>query len=193
MPLLDFTSAELTALSDDAYFDLRIRTDNKIKEVFSQLKQKLEVVNRSSNIALPPNALSGPSKLHRGENYEGRPWRAMDYPATFSKQDIFAFRTVLIWGRHISFNLILQGEFFQQENAKRLIQVLSGNPQTQLWHSPELWKWEVEAPYCTPLLPDSPIPNLPFFRLVHPLPMHQIAQMPDQGAQFWQNILSALG
>jgi hypothetical protein len=189
MPLPDFTSAELTALSDDAYFDLRIRTDNKIKEVFSQLKQKLEVVNLETPFPLPEVWQSGPSKLHRGENYNGRPWRALDYPATFSPTDIFAFRTVLIWGRHISFNLILQGKYFQPAMAEALLEACRRQPQIKLWQYPELWKWEIDQPYCSFLDEGTDIPNLPFFRILLPLPIHQVAEMPEKGAQFWQLIL----
>ena len=46
--------------------------------------------------------ISAVPKISKGENYNGFPYVIMDYPATFSKENIFALRTMFWWGNFIS-------------------------------------------------------------------------------------------
>ena len=50
------------------------------------------------------------SKISRGENYRGLPYLVLDYPAVFSAEDTFAFRTMFWWGNFFSCTLHLQGK-----------------------------------------------------------------------------------
>lgn len=50
-------------------------------------------------------------KISRGENYMGFPYIIMDHPATFSKDNIFALRTMFLWGHWFSIQLHLSGEY----------------------------------------------------------------------------------
>lgn len=53
-------------------------------------------------------------KISKGENYQQLPFLILDYPATFSKVDIFALRTFFWWGNSISIHLLLSGKYLQQ-------------------------------------------------------------------------------
>lgn len=55
-------------------------------------------------------------KISKGENYHGLPYVILDYPALFSKENIFAIRTLFWWGNFFSISLHVSGKFFQMQN-----------------------------------------------------------------------------
>ena len=54
-------------------------------------------------------------KISRGENYNGLPYLMLDYPAMFSKENIFAVRTMFWWGNFFSITLHLSGKYFENK------------------------------------------------------------------------------
>ena len=64
-------------------------------------------------------------KISKGENYNGLPYVVMDFPATFSKENIFALRTMFWWGNFISITLHLKGSYKNMYAAKILKSLLS--------------------------------------------------------------------
>jgi len=66
-----------------------------------------------------------PPKVSKGENLEGYPFRVLDYPRIFSKNNVFAFRTLFWWGNLISFTLHLKGKYLIN-NFDQLKKLLSG-------------------------------------------------------------------
>ena len=50
-------------------------------------------------------------KISRGENYKGLPYLILDYPAKFSKNEVFAVRTLFWWGNFFSMSLHLSGSY----------------------------------------------------------------------------------
>ncbi len=47
----------------------------------------------------------------------------LDYPAVFSKKDVFAYRTMFYWGNFFSTTLHLQGKYLEK-NRQRLFEAL---------------------------------------------------------------------
>lgn len=66
-------------------------------------------------------------KISKGENYNGFPYVIMDYPAYFSKENIFALRTMFWWGNFISITLHLKGTFKKMYAAKILANLKNEN------------------------------------------------------------------
>lgn len=62
---------------------------------------------------LQPYALIAASvpKISKGENYNQLPYIMLDYPAYYTKQNIFALRTMFWWGNFVSITLLLKGEY----------------------------------------------------------------------------------
>lgn len=54
-------------------------------------------------------------KISKGENYLGLPYVILDYPALFSKQNVFAIRTMFWWGNFFSISLHISGRNFQMQ------------------------------------------------------------------------------
>jgi hypothetical protein len=53
-------------------------------------------------------------KLSKGEHYKGLPYRILDYPRLFSKEEVFACRTFFWWGHAFTFMIHLKGIYLQQ-------------------------------------------------------------------------------
>lgn len=66
---------------------------------------------------LPEAATNFAPKVSRGENYNGLPYVILDYPRCFTKQDIFAIRTMFWWGHDLSITLHLKGVYQQAFGA----------------------------------------------------------------------------
>jgi hypothetical protein len=59
---------------------------------------------------LPALSSTGP-KISKGENYQGLPWVVLDHPRLFTKEDVFAIRTLFWWGHYFSVTLHLKGVY----------------------------------------------------------------------------------
>ena len=57
---------------------------------------------------------TGHPKISRGENYKGFPYVIMDYPALFSKDSVFALRTMFWWGNFFSITLHVSGKYMER-------------------------------------------------------------------------------
>ena len=81
---------------------------NKVYDLFGELNEVYK------QIANDEKALhefyNGNGKISKGENYEGLPYVILDYPALFSKENIFAIRTMFWWGNFFSVTLHMSGE-----------------------------------------------------------------------------------
>ena len=88
-----------------------------INQHFLSVASKFEEINTSR------------PKITKGERYQNLPYIILDYPAVFSKQDIFALRTMVLWGSFLSVSLHLSGKYkdFFQENIYRKLQASSDN------------------------------------------------------------------
>lgn len=58
-----------------------------------------------------PELSSCKPRISKGEHYKGLPYAILDYPALFSKTDVFAIRTMFWWGNFISVTLHLSGAY----------------------------------------------------------------------------------
>jgi len=70
----------------------------------------------ASQLSFPGFTDNSAAKISKGENYEGLPYVIMDYPAYFSKENIFAIRTMFWWGNFFSVSLHLSGGNFRFNN-----------------------------------------------------------------------------
>lgn len=60
--------------------------------------------------------LNGP-KISRGEQYKGLPYVILDHPRLFSRQDVFAIRTMFWWGHYFIQTLHLKGSYHERFSA----------------------------------------------------------------------------
>lgn len=110
---LKFSKQELDVLQDSNFFLVKHQATLGIQNLLGELCQSLETVEK--NEATPVSGLNEKSgKIFRGENYRLLPYVVLDYPRYFSKDSIFAFRSMFWWGNGFSFTLHLQGKAFHK-------------------------------------------------------------------------------
>ena len=53
-------------------------------------------------------------KISFGESYQYMPYQVSDFPAKFSKEDIFTVRCLVWWGNEVSIHFLLKGSFYKK-------------------------------------------------------------------------------
>lgn len=119
---LELSPFQLEALYNTHFFDTKREITAVILALFNRLQLELNTV-WSRQIHLKEEYHSPAAKIFKGENYSGYPYMNLDFPRLFNGSNVFAFRSMLWWGNHISFTLHLQGKAFEQE-AGRLFAAL---------------------------------------------------------------------
>jgi hypothetical protein len=104
------TKQELQAIANSEFFFTKASATEKIQKLLAGLQFKLQELVLNNFTVFPEKVLKSQYKISKGENYKGLPYLVLDYPAWYTKSDIFAFRALLWWGNHFSFSLHLQGE-----------------------------------------------------------------------------------
>ncbi len=82
-------------------------------------------------------------KISKGENYNGLPYVVMDFPATFSKENIFALRTMFWWGNFISITLHLKGSY-KNRYASKILKSISTDPDLYISVGEDEWQHHFE-------------------------------------------------
>jgi hypothetical protein len=86
---------------------------NKVYKLFGELNEIYKQVSEQEETFLHEFCKNASGKISKGENYEGLPYVMLDYPALFSRENIFAIRTMFWWGNFFSITLHISGEKFK--------------------------------------------------------------------------------
>ncbi len=124
--------------------------------------------------------LASKPKISTGENYKGLPYVMLDYPATFSKQHIFAVRTMFLWGNFISVTLHVRG-MYKQLFIDKLIQ-LQHIEHAYICIGEAEWEHHFEEDNYLPILQITPIileniKEKSFFKIALKYKLHQFNLM----------------
>lgn len=100
----------------------------KVYDLFGQLHDQYKKIIFEEKQFLPAQLQKPGGKITKGENYQRLPYVILDYPAIFSKENIFAVRTLFWWGNFFSISLHLSGKNFNYcKNILQAIQFLKEN------------------------------------------------------------------
>lgn len=153
---LGFDQAEVGLLADRAFFTAKARISRKIRTTLEQLHALLEDEVALAPLLSPPGFDPAKFQFVKGENLEACPYQYLDYPKHFAGEEIFTFRTLVWWGHHVAFALLLGGRMLPAYK-KRFIdryQDLAGQD-LELSLAPTLWEWKRGEGYTMPLLSTS--------------------------------------
>lgn len=103
----------------------------KTESLLGHLSEQQTAYTRNEKNTFPEEILKASPKISKGENYQGLPYRVLDYPRFFEKEHIFLIRTMFWWGNFFSVTIMLAGRYKSSFEKK-----LKGN-----W--PELQKKEI--------------------------------------------------
>ncbi len=106
------SDTELSNVNDTSW----ILTKQKITEkVFELMKLQVDFLSAHGKSLLGsfafPEIIASVPRISKGENYLGLPYVMLDYPAVFSKKEVFALRTMFWWGHHFSIMLLAEGSY----------------------------------------------------------------------------------
>ncbi|HEY5393669.1 MAG TPA: hypothetical protein VIJ57_16210 [Hanamia sp.] len=84
----------------------------KVYHLFGGLNEDFKRIIAEEKRFFIPELQKRNGKISKGENYKGLPYIILDYPALFSKENIFAVRTLFWWGNYFSISFHLSGKYF---------------------------------------------------------------------------------
>lgn len=111
---ISFTAAESQVLQDHTFLPLKHKATDKIISLMSSLREALDEVWTEEGQHWDVPCTKDDVKISRGENYRQLPYVILDYPRKFSRDDVFAFRSMFWWGHFFSYTLHLQGHSLEQ-------------------------------------------------------------------------------
>ena len=85
----------------------------KAKGMFGSLATSLQNEIEQQKDKLPEAIHLFSPKVFKGEYYQGLPYVMLDYPRVFTRDDVFAIRTMFWWGSFFSVTLQLKGSYQQ--------------------------------------------------------------------------------
>lgn len=105
------SALEAGMMADKGFILTKNHILQQVEGLLETVQEQQQQFIRSQPGLFPPEVLEIPPKISRGENYKGFPWRILDYPRCFSKEDIFAIRSMFWWGHYFSVTLHLAGTY----------------------------------------------------------------------------------
>lgn len=108
-----FTGDEIQLMSNQDFFRQKIIITQKMISLFHDLNNAIEIFKTENEKYLPEKTKIVAGKISKGENYLGLPYIVLDNPRIFSKQNIFAFRSMFWWGNYFSFTFHLSGKYLE--------------------------------------------------------------------------------
>lgn len=104
------TPEEQKLIENAEWIYLKNSALQKVMDMFGTLQPALEDHPLTGVFGFPEGCLAKGGKISRGERYKELPYIILDYPRYFSRDDIFAFRTMFWWGHYFSATLHLSGQ-----------------------------------------------------------------------------------
>ena len=118
---IQLSDFERELLLDPKWILTKNNVIRKTQELLGVVQENIIDYIRSNPSLLPMEVLRIPPKISKGENYLGLPWLILDFPRHFEKENIFAIRTMMWWGRFFSTTIHLTGKH-KESFSKKIIE-----------------------------------------------------------------------
>lgn len=124
---IDLSDYEAAMLRDENIILTKRAALKKVEDFLGSQVDKIQLAFMGLKSVMDEPLQSAIPKISRGENYRGLPWIILDYPAVFSKKDVFALRSFFWWGNFFSIYLHISGRYLAQFQ-KCIIEHLKNEP-----------------------------------------------------------------
>jgi hypothetical protein len=147
-----FSHEELHLLNDATLWMNKRTLTSKLYEVLGECAANLKSTHGTAFTNLLHHKTHLNAKISKGENYLGRPYIILDYPDLFSKENIFAMRTMFWFGEMLSCSLIISGAYLDA-NHDKIISKLARSRHKDLFFciAPDPWAHHFEKDNMRPL------------------------------------------
>lgn len=198
-----FTPDELVLLADRDFFRKKATISVKIKQILEDLQQRLEAEIALQPLLAPEGFDSQARQFVKGEHLEDFPYQYVDFPRLYARETKFAFRSLIWWGHHIVFALMIEGPLINQYRRNlfnRYSEIADRN--LCLCLSPSLWEWKSGPGLTLPITRSrrseiaATLDHRTFFKIARFLPMDDPVVKTDtivnEGLKAFQAILPVI-
>ena len=174
---MNFTSKEITLLSDTEFFSAKAHVSPKIRHLLERIHESFQHELKARHLLVPEGFDPDASQFVKGEHLEDFPYQYLDYPRFFTRDVKFTFRSLVWWGHHMVFALILEGGHLRRYKENLINRFPSvADREIRLCLSHSLWEWKQGSGYTLDLTRErSPevaavLAHRPFFKLARFVP-----------------------
>lgn len=192
---MTFSEKELRFLKDQEFLFTKARIISKVHELLSLTSKELKVVFKDADFSFPPKSTFKSTKISKGENYRGLPYLVLDYPAVFSNDSIFAFRTMFWWGNFFSATLHLQGKafaFYGRNLIDRISTLSDENIYIGVGSSPWDYHYGKDNYQLLNEMEITALENKEFIKLSKKLELEHWRKLPNFSTDFLRQMLTQL-
>ena len=174
---MNFTSKEISLLSDTEFFAAKAHVSPKIRHLLERIHESFQHELKAHHLLVPDTFDPEARQFVKGEHLEDFPYQYLDYPRFFTRDVKFSFRSLVWWGHHMVFALILEGGHlrrYKENLINRFSSVVDRDISLCLSHS--VWEWKQGPGYTLDLTRGrssevaAVLANRPFFKLARFVP-----------------------
>lgn len=149
----DYSKEERSVIENRDFILVKKDAISKTCQNFNLLRNTLAEIVRSTQIEFPENTDITTGKTAKGESFKSLPYVVLDYPKLFSKESVFAFRSMFWWGNFFSFTLHLQGKALEQFRSalEKNSEAISRESDTFLCVNKHPWDYRYHKENYTPV------------------------------------------
>ncbi len=189
---MNFSTSEVQLMQDTHFLLTKAGIIQKMTEMFAGIQDRLR--KEASRLPVDGIPLMG-GKISRGENYRQLPYLILDYPADFSRDSIFAFRTMFWWGHFFSATLHLQGDYlshFRDRIKQEYDQLLGQGIYYGVGKTP--WEYHYGSDNYEPLseIHRPLIDTSGFLKFSRQFPLNDWQKIPEKVVEFYCLLLPVL-
>jgi hypothetical protein len=145
METISLTTEEQALVVNADWLYLKNNVLQKVMALMGQLQLALQAHPVTDVFPFPEHTLSAGGKISRGERYKELPYVILDYPRSFGKERIFAFRTMFWWGHYFIATLHVAGEEKEKySNAVASAWQQLADQQFQVYLQEDPWQHDLE-------------------------------------------------
>ena len=198
-----FTADELALLADQEFFRKKAAISVKIKQILEHLQHRFEAEIALQPLLAPEGFDPQAKQFVKGEHLEYFPYQYVDFPRLYTRENTFAFRSLVWWGHHIVFALMVEGPLVKQYRRNlfnRYSEVADHH--LCLCLSPSLWEWKAGPGFTLPITHGrrseiaATLDHRTFFKIARFLPLDdpvvETGTIVDEGLKAFQAILPVI-
>jgi hypothetical protein len=146
------TDYERRLLQDTTFFPAKAAIAEKVKRWLTELRDELRLELESTPLLAPEGLDCQQGQLVKGEHLLNFPYHYLDFPKFFKSGEMFTYRTLLWWGHHVVFALILQGPRLARYKANLMTAYDQlADRELSLLKTDTPWEWRRGEDYLLPL------------------------------------------
>lgn len=196
---MQFGNKELRILQDSEVLPLKARICRKVEEKLLDLGEVYRRTIGERSLPDYPDALHSGGKISRGENYRQQAYRVLDLPSMLSKEDMFLFRTMMLWGDAFSWHFVLTGKYLDSFGDKLLANLGSITDGGFLSLHNDPWTWHRNDPSWVALHDKldakaaEDLAKRKFLKISHFLDLKEYKRLEERGVEILESYLDVLG